>query len=362
MSIKVDSSVSIRRVPRLLIVGNFLPGFELERYAGGALANKWEQSGGKVITTSHVRSRPLRLIDMLRTTYLRRRDYDVAHVTVFSGLAFFYAECVARLLSLMGKPCTLGLHGGNLPDFASRHPARIARLFSRACLVVCPSGYLYEKLKPLKPDMHLIPNAIDVSKYPLNLHHPAGARLLWLRAFHRIYNPMMAPAVLARLLETMPQAQLTMVGPDKRDGSYEATRRVANGLGVLDRIKFAGPVPNESVAQVLSEHDIFLNTTNVDNTPVSVIEAMASGLPVVSTNVGGIPYLLEHGKTALLVKSGDSEGMAAAVKTVLTEPDVALRLRTNGRQLAESFDWGVVLPEWKRLLTEANSKNASIAW
>jgi glycosyltransferase involved in cell wall biosynthesis len=131
---------------------------------------------------------------------------------------------------------------------------------------------------------------------------------------------------------------------------------------VLDRIKFAGPVPNESVAQVLSEHDIFLNTTNVDNTPVSVIEAMASGLPVVSTNVGGIPYLLEHGKTALLVKSGDSEGMAAAVKTVLTEPDVALRLRTNGRQLAESFDWGVVLPEWKRLLTEANSKNASIAW
>jgi len=80
---------------------------------------------------------------------------------------------------------------------------------------------------------------------------------------------------------------------------------------------------------------------------------MACGLPVVSTNVGGIPYLLEHGKTALLVEPGDVEGMAAAVKTVLTEPDVASRLGSNGRRLAESFDWGVVLPQWNRLMTAA---------
>jgi glycosyltransferase involved in cell wall biosynthesis len=349
MDNNIDSSVPIRGLPRLLIVGSFLPGFELERYAGGALANRLMQGGGKVITTSHMRSRPVRLVDMLFTTFERRRDYDVAHITVFSGLAFFYAECVAKLLSFLGKPYTLSLHGGNLPDFASRHPARIARLFSQASLVVCPSGYLYEKLKPLKPDMHLIPNAVDVSKYPLNLHNPVGVRLLWLRAFHRIYNPMMAPLVLARLLETMPQAQLTMVGPDKGDGSYEATKRAATGLGVLDRIKFAGPVPKGSVAQVLSEHDIFLNTTNVDNTPVSVIEAMACGLPIVSTNVGGISYLLEHGKTALLVQPGNAEEMAGAVKRIFSQPELARRLAENGRRLAESFDWQVVLPQWESL-------------
>lgn len=311
--------------------------------------------GAKVIITSHRRSQLLRLVAMLWTTYTCRQEYDVAIVTVFSGYAFIYAECVARLLSFMGKPCILVLHGGNLPDFASRHPARIARLFSRASLVVCPSGYLLEKLKPLRPDIHLIPNAIDVSKYPLNLRHPAGARLLWLRAFHRIYNPMMAPAVLARLLETMPQAQLTLVGPDKEDGSYEATRRVATELGVLDRIRFAGPVPKESVAQVLSEHDIFLNTTNVDNTPVSVIEAMACGLPVVSTNVGGIPYLLEHGKTALLVQPGNVGEMAAAVTRLVTEPDLAAQLSANGRKLAESFDWSKILPQWESLLSKASN-------
>jgi len=352
MSIKVDSGGLIRSVPRLLIVGSFLPGFELERYAGGDLAKKLMAVGGKVITTSNVCSRPLRLLDMLRTVYLRRRDYDVAHITVFSGLAFFYAECVVRLLTFIGKPCILDLHGGNLPDFASRHPARIARLFSRACLVVSPSRYLYAKLKPMRPDIHLIPNAIDIRQYSYSFRHPLGARLLWLRAFHRIYNPMMAPAVLARLLETRPQAQLTMVGPDKGDGSYEATRKAAAGLGVLDRIRFAGPVPKGSVAQVLGEHNIFLNTTNIDNTPVSVIEALAGGLPVVSTNVGGIPYLLEHGKTALLVQPGNVEEMADAVKRLFSQPELAGRLAENGRRLAESFDWEVVLPQWLALSTQ----------
>lgn len=341
-------------MPRLLIVGTFLPGFELERYAGGALANRLLEDGGKAIITSQVRSRPLRLIDMLRTAYLRRRDYDIAHITVFSGLAFMYAECVAWLLYFMGKPFVLGLHGGNLADFASRHPARIARLFSRPCAVVCPSGYLYEKLKPFRPDLHLIPNAIDVSKYPVNLHTPVGGRMLWLRAFHRIYNPMMAPAVLAKLLEMIPRAQLTMVGPDKGDGSYQATTRIATRLGVMDRIKFAGPIPKSAVVQMLCEHDIFLNTTDVDNTPVSIIEAMACGLPVVSTNVGGIPYLLEHDKTALLVQPGNAEEMADAVKRLHSQPDLARRLAEDGRRLAESFDWSVILPQWKAIFTQAN--------
>jgi glycosyltransferase involved in cell wall biosynthesis len=332
------------------MAGSFVPGFELERYAGGALANKWEQLGGKVIITSRLRRRPLRLLDMLGTALWRRRDYDVAHVTVFSGPAFIYAECLAKLLRFLGKPCTLGLHGGNLPDFAGRHPARTRRLFSQASLVVCPSSYLLEKLKPFRPDLQLIPNAIDVSQYPLGLRPPGGPRLLWLRAFHHIYNPMMAPAVLERLRQNLPQARLTMVGPDKGDGSYEATLRSATQLGVRDHIEFTGPIPNASVAQVLSEHDIFLNTTNVDNTPVSVIEALACGLPVVSTNVGGIPYLLEHEKTALLVPPQNVAEMTSAVLRLLSDFRLASHLSENGRKLAESFDWEVVLPQWRHLL------------
>ena len=349
-----------RSWPRLLVVGTFLPEFELERYAGGGLAVQVMKLGGEVITTSHLRSRPLRLVDMLRTAFLRRNDYDLGHITVFSGLAFAYAECVLALLSVLGKKCTLGLHGGNLPGFARRYPGRTRRLLNSSKLTVCPSRYLFEEMKPFGPDLRLIPNAIDITRYCAKGGRSQGTRLLWLRAFHSIYNPGMAVTVLSEVLTAIPDASMTMVGPDKGDGSMQATKQLAKSAGILERINFAGPLAKEAVPKVMAQHDVFINTTNFDNTPVSVIEAMASGLPVVSTDVGGIPYLLEHGKTALLVKPGDSEGMAAGVKTLLTEAEVAMRLRANGRQLAESFDWGVVLPQWNRFLREAVSRNGGI--
>ena len=350
MALKVDSVFPPRSQPRLLVIGSFLPGFELVRYAGGDVANKFLTSGARVIVTSGCRSRLLRLADMLLTSWRRRHDYDVAMVTVFSGYAFLYAEAIAWLLARLGKPYVLALHGGDLPAFSRRHAVRVRRLLSRAGAVVCPSGYLYEALKHLRPDLKLIPNAVDLSRYEFGSRHVRAGRLVWLRAFHHIYNPMMAPAVLAKVLKTFPQARLTMVGPDKGDGSYQATRQAAADLGVLDRIRFTGPIPKDSVPQVIGEHDIFLNTTNVDNTPVSLIEALACGLPVVSTNVGGIPYLVEHGQTALLVPPDDVEAMGASIIRLMAEPDLAAQLRSKGRRLAESFDWDVVFPQWQRVI------------
>src|SRR6185436_16069131 len=99
--------------------------------------------------------------------------------------------------------------------------------------------------------------------------------------------------------------RLTMIGPDKGDGSLQQTQRVAGERGVVNHISFVGGVPKREVPERLSHADIFLNTTNVDNTPVSVLEAMACGLCVVNTNVGGLPYLLEHEEDALLVPPAD---------------------------------------------------------
>ncbi len=351
MTIGVDSSYPVRAWPRLLIVGSFLPGFDLARYAGGNLAVEIIRAGGKVITTSHRRWRPLRLADMLRTIHLRRGDYDIAHVTVFSDRAFIYAELAVGLLFFLGKRCTLGLHGGLLPVFARRHPARTRRLLNRSSVTVCPSRYLFEELKPFGKELHLIPNALDIAKYPCAANKVPGHRLFWLRAFHAIYNPEMAIAMFSRVLDSFPQASMTMAGPDKGDGTFQATKKMAKDLGLLDRISFPGAIPKEEVPRVMAHHDIFVNTTNVDNTPVSVVEAMACGLPVVSTNAGGIPYLIEHGKTGLLVNTGDARGMADGVRRVLGDQRLARNLGDNGRKLVGSFDWTVVLPQWQRLFT-----------
>ena len=134
-------------------------------------------------------------------------------------------------------------------------------------------------------------------------------------------------------------------------------RQVAIEAVVADRIRLPGRIPKVAVTDWMSKGDIFLNTTNVDNTPISVLEAMACGLCVVSTNVRGMPYLLEHEHDALLVPADDPTLMATAVRCLLTEPGLAERLSHNARQKAEQFDWSIILPQWEALLTSVMTRN-----
>ena len=191
-------------------------------------------------------------------------------------------------------------------------------------------------MKPYRPDVLLLPNPLDVARYPFAIRSQPRPKLVWLRAFHETYNPSLAPAVLALLASDIPDVSLTMIGPDKGDGSLQKTLAVAARLGVSDRLRVIQGVPKEKVGEVLSEADIFLNTTNVDNTPVSVMEAMACGLCVVSTNVGGIPDLVDDGKDGILVPPADPTAMADGVRRILADPALAARLSGNARRKAES--------------------------
>jgi glycosyltransferase involved in cell wall biosynthesis len=180
----------------------------------------------------------------------------------------------------------------------------------------------------------------------------AQPNLIWLRAFHELYNPSLAPRVLAALAPEFPEIRLTMIGPDKGDGSLPRTEEVARELAVNERVAFTGAIPKLAVPAQLNQGDIFLNTTSVDNVPVSVLEAMASGLCVVSTNAGGIPYLLEHEQDALLVSPNNADEMAAAVRRILNDPQLAARLSAGARKKAEQHDWSNILPGWESLLAK----------
>jgi glycosyltransferase involved in cell wall biosynthesis len=171
-----------------------------------------------------------------------------------------------------------------------------------------------------------------------------------MRTFHPVYHPEMAIDVLAALRQTHPAAVLTMAGQDK--GMLAAARERARLRGLADAVRFPGFLRAEAKAREFSRHDIYLNTTRVDNMPVSVLEACACGLPVVATNVGGIPYLLEHENTGLLVPDGDAQAMAEAARRLLGEPGLAARLSANGRALAVSCGWEAVRPKWEALFRE----------
>jgi len=335
--------------PHLLLVGNFQSRKGGNRCVGEELAEHLEHAGYRVTTTSSLRVRPLRFIDMVGTVWLRRREYQVVYIEVFSGLAFIWAEASAHLLHFLRKPFVLTLHGGNLPSLAKKKSDRVRKMLTMATKVVTPSKFLYNSFVAIRPDIQVIPNPIEIENNPFQLRQIAEPKLIWLRAFHEIYNPSLAPKVLAELVVKYPLIQLTMVGPDKGDGSLEKMKACAETLQVRQRITLAGQVPRDEVPGWLNQADIFINTTNIDNTPVSVIEAMACGLCIVSTNVGGIPYLLEDGVDALLVSPNDPKAMADAIDRILADPQLAASLSDNARRKAEGFSWSKILPVWEEL-------------
>jgi glycosyltransferase involved in cell wall biosynthesis len=336
----------------ILLIGNFLSVNGVNRSVGEELAERLKGAGYLIKTTSHRQSRLLRLLDMISTVWMRRRDYQVAYVEVYSGDAFLWAEIVCRVLNLVQKPYVLALHGGNLPTFAQRWPGRVKRLLQGASIVTAPSRYLLEEMRPYRSDICLLPNPIDLGLYSYCLRSNPSPHLVWLRAFHAIYYPQMTPQVIAKLRESFPEITLTMVGPDKRDGALQETRTVIEKLGLQKNIEIILGVSKSQVPNILGQGNIFINTTNVDNTPVSVIEAMGCGLCIVSTNVGGIPYLLEDGIDALLVPPNNPEAMSNAVRRIFDDPGLAEKLSRNARNKAERFDWSVVLPQWEKIFQE----------
>jgi glycosyltransferase involved in cell wall biosynthesis len=172
-----------------------------------------------------------------------------------------------------------------------------------------------------------------------------------MRSFRHIYNPTLAPKVVACLRRRDVVPELWMFGADWGDGTLDQTRREVDLLKVRSTVHLCGALAKSQVPTGLQRGDIFLNTSSIDNTPVSVVEAMACGLCIVSTNIGGIPYLLKHEYDALLVPPDDENAMAESVLRLLSDPGLAHRLSRNARQKAEHFDWQYIFPQWREILS-----------
>jgi len=161
----------------------------------------------------------------------------------------------------------------------------------------------------------------------------------------------MAPRVIGLLRKLFPGIRLTMIGRDTGDGSLPATRRIIDAENLADSVRILEGVDRGIVARQLDEADIFINTTQIDNTPASVVEAMACGLCVVSTNVGGIPYLLSDGNDSLLVAANDPTAMAGAVRRIVDDPALAKQLSANAMKIANRRSLQTVAERWNELLT-----------
>jgi glycosyltransferase involved in cell wall biosynthesis len=319
------------------------------------LAGLFEQAGYSVIAISHKLNRLARLTDILLTLLRRRKEYDIAIIDVFSYRSFLVSDLASRAAQMAKKPIIFFLHGGSLPEFFAKHPDRAQKVLRRPRQLLAPSRFLARSVEPFHLPVEVIPNVLDISSYPYRHRDILKPRLFWMRTFHPLYNPELAIRTLHRLRPEFPDIHLTMAGQDK--GLEPQVRHLSSELGVDNNVRFVGFLNAEGKTREGGNADIFLNTNRVDNMPVSVLEACAMGIPVIATSVGGIPDLLEEGKTGLLVEDDNDCAMAEAVKRLLTDPALAAKLSANGREMALNSSWERVRLRWEQVFARIQGES-----
>lgn len=332
----------------VLYIGNKLVNKRSNVSSISVLGPLLESEGFKLVYASSYNNKIIRLLDMLWTCFKRRKWADVVIIDTYSTWNFYYALFVSQVCRLLKLKYIPSLNGGNLPQRLKGNPTLCRAIFEHAYKLVSPSLYLKEAFDGYGyQKVYYIPNSLELEQYVFQEKELQEVRLLWVRSFSKIYNPELAIKILKALQDEGLKASLCMVGPDA-DGSMQRVKELATNLNVTVRI--TGKLPKKDWIALANEYNIFINTTNFDNMPVSVIESMALGLPVVSTNVGGLPYLIQQEKEGLLVPPDNVEAFVVAIKQLMNYPIASRTMAFNARKKVEAFDWDVVKYQWLELL------------
>jgi len=284
-----------------------------------------------------------RLLPYLALLWRAAGRVQLFHVMANSGWSWhLFAAPVVWIARLRGCPVVINYRGGEADNFMRRSQAWVRPSMLRASAVIVPSGFLQAVFGRYGVATQVVPNIINLERFagaPAAETRPL--QLLVARNLEQIYDNATALRAFAIVRARRPEAQLTIAGSGPLRAELE---QLAAELGVAEAVTFTGRVENAGMAALYRGADIMLNPSLIDNTPNSVLEALASGVAVVSTNVGGVPYLVEDGRTALLVPPASPEAMAAAVLRLAAEPALAASLRQAGQHMVQQFAWQNVRP------------------
>ena len=278
---------------------------------------------------------------------------QVLHVFANSGWAWHLFSAPAVWIGhWRGAAVIVNYRGGNADPFFASAPSHVLRGLRRAALRVTPSGYLLRVFAKHGLAAQVIPNIVDLSRFtpvpPRDFGDAPG--LVVARGLEAIYDVATAIRALALVRRRFPRARLTIAGNGPELARLQA---LAVALGVEEATHFAGPIDNADMPSLYAAADCVVNPSTVDNMPISLLEAFACGLPVVSTDAGGIPDMVAHGVSGLLVPVGDAEAMAREVCRVLEDRGLATRLVQAGLAEAQKYAWPRVASLWLAAYREA---------
>ena len=308
-----------------------------------------------------------RLMLYLRHLWASAGRVQLFHVMANSGWSWhLFAAPAIWIAKLRGIPVVVNYRGGEADAFLDKAFLWIKPSLSRVDAVIVPSGFLEAVFGKRGFSTIIVPNIIDLSRFTaktreFGLGPAASPHLIVTRNLELIYDNVTALRAFGIVRRAYPGATLTVAGtgPER-----EALGKLAEALGVSDAVQFSGRVDNERMAVLYRSADVMINPSLADNMPISVLEALASGVPVVTTNVGGVPYLVEHEKTALLVPPQNPGAMAEAILLLLNNPVKAGEIRQAGIDSVRQYAWPNVrarlLHVYQQLLAKTSRSMADV--
>lgn len=335
---------------RVIIVGLFSDPGKSPVTQGYELARVLKANGYKVLTVSRYYNKLLRLIDIVWQLIAKKGQYDTAIVQFYSGNSFIWQYVAGHIVKLLGKNLVFTIHGGGVPARIKRFPKRYLSLLKNADKITCPSPYMADVLNRYMVPGIVIENIIPLSQYRFVPKESFRPTILWMRAFSDIYNPEMAIRAIEIVNQVYPGTKMYMAGPDL--GSLPAAMILINELMVDDIIEIVGFADKEKKQQLAEICDIYISTNRIDNSPVTFTEMWALGLPVISTNVGGVPYMIQDGVNGMLVDNDDYKALAEKIITTIKDSEQSKRIVQQALMDVDKYDEKVVFKKWQSLLAD----------
>lgn len=265
---------------------------------------------------------------------------DVVHILACSWLYFFVIVCPSVLLSrLRGKKIVMNYRGGEGDDFFRQYGFLVKPFFRMADVITAPSQFLVDVIdKHFGLPVQVVPNIVDLSLFAHRARTPLQPHMIVTRHLIKLYDVETVIRAFGEVQKQYPEASLRVVGTGDQE---KYLRDLVANLG-LRNVEFFGFVAHEKLPALYDQCGFLLNASLADNFPGSLVEGAASGLLVVSTAVGGIPYIFEDGKTALLVKPKDWAGMASAILRAMRDPALAARVTEEAFRQCKRYEWASV--------------------
>ena len=280
---------------------------------------------------------------------------DLFHILANSGWSWhLFASPSIWIATLRKIPVIVNYHGGEAESFFKSSFRWIKPTLSRSSVIVVPSRFLQEIFSKYGVETIVVPNVIDLDQFSdseKSKAHFDAPTVLVTRNLELIYDNATAIRAFYELRKQFPKAQLVIAGAGPEQQNLV---ELVTELGLTEVVTFTGRVEGKDMPALYTTAHIMINPSTVDNMPVSIIEALASHVPVVSTNVGGIPYFVEHEKSAMLVPAKDVKAMAEAIIRVLKEENLREQLIKNGQTLVQQFSWAQVGHRWSEIYQQAS--------